>query len=240
MGLPKISICIPAYEMGGHGSAMLYQLLVSAQEQDYPNKEIIVSDHTVDRSLKSICDKFPVVYSHCVKRRGSSSANINNAIDQAHGEFIKPMFQDDLFMNEGSLSYMYNDLVRHYGTWAMGGYKKYESNPSQLIESVWPPKPINWDSIAWKNGLGPPSGLLYKKCNLRFDEDLIWVMDCEFYYRLYKRFGLPHIIDNFVVLVRVWSGSVSNALVKPQLPRLFNVEQSLVQTKMAQKGYGSR
>ena len=52
---------------------------------------------------------------------------------------------------------------------------------------------------------------------LEFDENLFWLMDVEYYKRLYDKFGLPSICNYITVVNREHSNSVSNTLVTEQV-----------------------
>ncbi len=94
--MPLVSICIPTY----NGEKYLKEALHSVKSQTYKNIEIIVSDdRSTDHTLE-ICNQFsestdiPVyIHSHIPNGIG---ANWNNCIENAHGEYIKFLFQDDI------------------------------------------------------------------------------------------------------------------------------------------------
>ncbi len=91
-----VSICIPTY----NGEKYIEEALNSVASQTYKDIEIIVSDdHSIDRTLE-ICKQFkeksPIpVYIHSHTPSGIG-ANWNNCIKNAHGDYIKFLFQDDI------------------------------------------------------------------------------------------------------------------------------------------------
>ena len=53
------------------------------------------------------------------------------------------------------------------------------------------------------NTISSPSVLSFKnKIDLKFDENLVMLMDCDFYYALYKEFGYPYILIDCLVTQR--------------------------------------
>jgi hypothetical protein len=99
-----ISICIPAYEMGGEGARFLSRSLEAIRLQLFTDHETVVSDHSSDHKIEEVCAGFPKVrYVRNSRHRGKSSANLNNAIDHASGDLIKVVFQDDFLAGPGSL-----------------------------------------------------------------------------------------------------------------------------------------
>lgn len=91
-----VSVCIPTY----NGEKYLEEALQSVKAQTYRNIEIIVSDdRSTDRTVE-ICKRFEetagipmYIHSHTP---GGIGANWNNCIENAHGEYIKFLFQDDI------------------------------------------------------------------------------------------------------------------------------------------------
>lgn len=240
--MPKISVCIPAYEMAGRGADMLRQALQSVRDQDYPNTEIVVSDHTARQKGIDVCAEFGILCAEFgalhvpfTSKHGNSSANLNNAIDHASGEYIKPMMQDDLFAAPNALSRMYAALEGK-GKWSVAGYKTFGADISRSKPCMWPPVQGQWNALAWNNNLGTPTGTLYRACHLRFDERLIWHMDCDFYYQLYLLYGNPCIVNDHLVLVRVWSGSVTNTIVMPRHAQIENQERRILDAKYKDQG----
>jgi hypothetical protein len=62
------------------------------------------------------------------------------------------------------------------------------------------------------NVIGSPSCIFYESNDLRFDNNLIWLMDCDFYVSLYKKYGPPALIDDICIKNRIWDGNVSNKI----------------------------
>ena len=51
-----------------------------------------------------------------------------------------------------------------------------------------------------RNTISSPSVLSFVNEDIRFfDENLTMLMDCDYYYRLYKRYGLPCIVENYLI-----------------------------------------
>jgi GT2 family glycosyltransferase len=79
----KMSIAIPCYEMNGRGVEMLSHSLSVLKQQTFTDFEVVVSDHSVDNDIYNICQNqklLNIKYIRNEQKRGSSSANINNAI----------------------------------------------------------------------------------------------------------------------------------------------------------------
>lgn len=97
---PLVSICIPTY----NGAEFLAGALASLEAQTYANCEVIVSDDaSSDRTLQIVeefakSSKFPVRIFH--HKPSGIGANWNHCVENARGEYIKFLFQDDLLAPE--------------------------------------------------------------------------------------------------------------------------------------------
>lgn len=89
MPLPKVSIVIPSYK-----PEYFEQCLRSAIGQTYPDIEILVSDNCPTDAIRDICARYPmVIYQRNVAIR---EQNVLSAMYGAKGDFVKPLFDDDL------------------------------------------------------------------------------------------------------------------------------------------------
>ena len=48
----------------------------------------------------------------------------------------------------------------------------------------------------------------------RFDESLIWLMDCDIYKKLYNKYGLPTFLMSINIVNRLWGNRLSNTISK--------------------------
>ena len=90
MKFPTVSICVPAFELGGRGVPMLTKLFESVMMQTYEDFEVVVSDHSTGDEIKNLCGDWegdlPINYVVNGRARGSCEANLNNAIEHTvHG-----------------------------------------------------------------------------------------------------------------------------------------------------------
>lgn len=91
MSLPKVSIIIPSYK-----PQHFEMCLRSAVGQSYLNTEILVSDNCPTEEIRDICARYAhngVIYQRSTVYR---EQNVNAALAGAKGDYIKPLFDDDL------------------------------------------------------------------------------------------------------------------------------------------------
>lgn len=210
-----ISICIPTYEMHGFGAEFLDQSFSKILNQTYTKYEIIISDQSTDQTIFDCCSKYKdlidITYLKNDSNRGNSSANINNAIINAKGDYIKILFQDDFFYHDNSLQ----DIIN-----------SFESDPTKSwlvtacehsFDGVTFHKPYyptyNHQIHLDKNTISSPSVLSFKKESiLLFDENLKWLMDVDLYKRLYDIYGEPLIVNEINVVNRIWDKQYNNII----------------------------
>lgn len=210
---PLVSICIPTY----NGAGYLKEAMASALGQDYPNLEIVVSDDGSQDATVAIVESFqektsiPIrIYHHTPSGIG---ANWNYCVQQAEGEFIKFLFQDDVLYPTcitelvalateapyPKLVYCRRDLWSARHTKEAEAFKRlYGSLHTQwdqltLETGVLPGKVYLKDSklmTSPMNKIGEPTCVLLHK-NIfdqvgYFNESLKQTLDCEFWYRAMK------------------------------------------------------
>lgn len=214
---PKISICVPTYEMHGQGASLLNILLNSVYSQTYKDFEVIISDHSKDNVIENFCKNYgKIIYFKNKEKIGSSSANINNAIKHSTGEYIKPLFQDDFFKTKDALQLMVNKLSE--SNWVVCGSDQYDQDITKPIRPRSPVINSDINKLALgDNYYSAPSCVLYKKCEATFDDNLIWLMDTWLYRQLHLIFGNPTCLSNILITIKYSDTNVSNTLATTKL-----------------------
>lgn len=206
-----ISICIPTYAMADRGIEMLCELFASIQTQTYDDSdyEIIVSDD--GGTLRDYVELFDTPESFWVPRyydtdKAGAAANLNNAISHAKGDIIKPMFQDDKFMEPDSLQKIADALQD--SEWIActshnEGLENYDHVPRihSTLQAL----------REGENTYGSPSAMAWRRNHLKFDENLKWLFDCEYYARMCENYGTPQFVDT-KIFIRQWEGQATRTL----------------------------
>jgi glycosyltransferase involved in cell wall biosynthesis len=94
---PAISVCIPTY----NGAEFLAETLASAAAQTFDDFEIVIVDDGSTDATLDIAERFARQEPRArvirnAERAGSSARNANRCVEEARGEWIKFLFQDDL------------------------------------------------------------------------------------------------------------------------------------------------
>lgn len=192
MKAPKVSICIPAYQQIEY----LRRTLGSICIQTFSDYEIIVTDDSVDGSVKNLVDSFDfqgrLKYFKNPSRLGSPE-NWNEAIRNSQGKYIKMLHHDDWFSYENSLAEFVAMLdERPDADFAFSAALVY--NEKNKSTTVFMPDSNLIDflkdsssNLFFANFIGPPSSVIYRSTlNITYDQNLKWVVDIDFYIRALK------------------------------------------------------
>lgn len=158
--------------------------------QSIPKVSIVVPIHDMKngdkflwRLVNSLTEQTFKDWELIITKDGKMAENTNAGIKRARGEYIKILYLDDYFSHEFSLENMM--ATYEVGTipeWAMVGT---HNNPVPMYTD---------DIESGNNKLGSPSALIFRnrfENNLLFDEKMSWLLDCDFYKRMYKKYGRP-------------------------------------------------
>jgi glycosyltransferase involved in cell wall biosynthesis len=214
-----VTIAIPTYDDNNGGVENLNHLFKSIAAQDYPNIDVVVSDHSEISTIKELCESFSQVlnikYIKNNEDRGYWGSNLNTALLNSSGDLLKPMLQDDYFFNDSAISTIVNNFEETNFKWAIcAGVHTQDRN--SFYNPVFPR--YTEDIHRGNNKLGGPSGLVICKLpgQLYFSSNLNWMGDCDYYKRSFKRHGLPTIIEDTCVVYKQWAGQMTNTITDKQ------------------------
>jgi hypothetical protein len=211
----RVSVAIPCYEMHNLGAEMLSYSFQVLEKQTMEDFEVVISDHSLNNEIYEVCNNSPldIKYHRNSNKRGSSSANINNCIIHSSAPIIKILCQDDFLYNEYSLENLVNQFDFDAG-WLISDY--WHTYDRVNIINYHMPR-LN-DKLYLVNTVGTHSCLaISNDFPLLFDENLIWYMDCEYYYRLYKRYGNPKMLNSPLFVQLLWNGQVTNSIINDEI-----------------------
>lgn len=215
--MPKVSICIPAYE----NADGIQKLLRSIEEQTYTDFEVIVSDDSrtgaVEQTVQAESSRLTVRYFRHDVPRGAA-ANWNACLDAAQGDYVKIMHHDDRFTFPDSLASFVRLLDEHpeadlafsgsrQEVWGRRPEKRgrggrrgagAESGAEECLrvydraagETYIRDLRKDWRLPYAVNQIGAPSAVIVRRSAVRFDEQLTWIVDAEYYLHLLS--GNPH------------------------------------------------
>ena len=206
---PKVSICIPAYRR----PASLLRAVESVLAQCYDDYEVIITDDSPDDSVAIALgiyksDDRIKYYKNAVTL--GSPGNWNEAINKASGEYIKILHHDDWFFSENSLSefvaMLENSKSADFAFCSSSacdseGDFKFIHTPSDYQLSML----IKfYKNVFPYNFIGSPSATIFRRNNNKFDQNLKWVVDMDFYMNLLK--DNSNFVFNSKTLVNIDAG----------------------------------
>ncbi len=211
----RFSIIIPTYNMNRFGHIFLDVSLgkLMTQSIGWDKFEVIVSDQSDDDLVERTCDKYNKYLNiKYIKNTGvkGCSANLNFAMKYAKGELIKFLFQDDYLYNDDALKIISNHF-KEQDMWLVTACE----HSMDGVTNIRPFYPIYNDAIhLGNNTISSPSVLTIRNKDIQeFDENLKWLLDCEYYKRLNDKFGSPTIVNVITVVNRIGAHQVTNTMI---------------------------
>lgn len=200
--------------MNGNGIYYLNKLLNKLNQQTEHPFEIIISDNSLDNKIndfiKSHHTQLNVKY---IKNLGLKHPcnNLNNIINNASGDYIKFIFQDDFPYSKKLIEKTKKAINKNPNSnWFVCGSNNF--NNKIYFNTIIPA--YNKKIYKGKNTIGSPSVLTIKNSELKvfFDNRFTWLLDCVYYYNLNKKFGSPAIIKDILITNRVHQEQLTEKL----------------------------
>jgi glycosyltransferase involved in cell wall biosynthesis len=214
-----LSVCIPTYEMHGKGVEFLEFNFKILEIQTFKDFDVIISDHSLTDDIQQLCEKYKstldIKYFRNTEKRGSQSPNINNAIRHSDSKLIKVLFQDDFLFSENSLEITVNHFNLEKDKWLVSRCQ-HSMDGTNFIRDFIPR--YNHNIHLGINTISSPSVLtILNETPLLFDENLINLMDCDYYKRCYIKFGEPKILKVITVVNRMGDHQATHTIVNEEL-----------------------
>jgi len=207
---PFFSIALPTYGYNGKGVEFLEHNLSILNQQNFKDFEVIISDHSIDNTIKDVVDKWlsnqastlKINYYSNEHGRGIISPNLNNAMKYCKGKWIKILFQDDFLFGDNALAKHNEYILNNKDIIWFAAYTHVTYDGLNIAWSFQP----RWVDDIWtgNNKLGCPSNFTIKNQDLIFfDEGLNWLMDVDYYMKMREKFGDVKIINEYVIVNRI-------------------------------------
>ncbi|MED1203461.1 glycosyltransferase [Heyndrickxia acidicola] len=218
---PKVSIIIPTYNC-----RYTDQAIISAMNQTYSNKEIIVID---DGSTQEFDKIIPYLSSirYCWKPNGGTGSALNLGIEQASGDYFSWLSSDDLFEPDKLEKQVWFMISQHYDV-SYTNYSFIDVDSNVTGRSVGLHFPSKKDfynrfkTFCHINGCTVMMKMdVIKKVGL-FNENLRYTQDFEYWLRVIQHYDF-HYLDEPLVNYRVHSESESFKSADAQLQEIYQL-----------------
>lgn len=187
-----------------------------------PTSDMDNKDFFLERCLKSIKEQKFTDYELVITNKGKMAENTNSAIKKAKGKIIKILFMDDYFYSNDALENIANNFKEG---WLATGC--IHDNHMDVLN----PHVPTWNSEIYKgfNTIGSPSVVCFENNEpLLFDEKLSWMLDCDLYWRLFMRYGLPTLLDSIDIAIGIGTHQTTYTMM---------LEEKLREQKLVTKRY---
>jgi len=176
-------------------------------DQSLQNFEIVVTDNSDDDEIKRICEYYKTGINYFRNPRKGMAQNTNEAIKRARGELIKILYMDDFLCETEALEIIDR---RFYGNWLASGCA-HTSDGKYLLKPHIPH--YSHDIYTGHNSIGSPSVITIKNdMPLLFDEEMTWLLDCDYYKRMYTKYGAPIIVKDILIGIGIHGGQATNLM----------------------------
>jgi glycosyltransferase involved in cell wall biosynthesis len=198
--------------MHGKGLEFLQLSIERIKNQNFTRFEVVVSDNSQNDDIKRYCEtqvKFLNLIYVKNKTRIGISANINFAMEHARADVVKVLFQDDFFYNNHALDHLYRAWNGKDRKWLISA--SVHSHDGENFYHTLVPK-FHPKIFLGSNTISSPSVLMISRKDApRFDENLTWLMDCDYYKMCFDSLGFPAICEEPTVVNRVGTHQVSQS-----------------------------
>lgn len=178
-----------------------------------PKISIVIPTHNMDKAdfflrrlMQSLEAQTYRNFEIVITKDGKMAENTNAGIKKSKGDIIKIVYMDDYLAHRESLE----NLVKNWkGGWLATGCL-HDAGDGNLFN----PHPPSFHGISdGQNTIGSPSVVAFEnKDPLLFDENMTWLLDVDYYQRLYKRYGAPTLVDSMDVVIGVHPGQMTHIL----------------------------
>jgi len=209
---PKFSICVPVSISDDDQLQYLRELFDSILVQTFSNFELIVSDDSNNNDVTELCVQMEskgTRIRHILNSNRGISQNLNHCIQYSTGEFVKILFQDDLFYSSNALSEIDAELERTDSAWYVSACNHFSQEHQNFYGDFFPQKSSKL--LLGHNSISSPSVVTFRR-NLfeTFSEKLTYLLDCEWYLRMSHKHGMPVFGRSIHVTNRVHSLQATN------------------------------
>jgi glycosyltransferase involved in cell wall biosynthesis len=175
-----------------------------------PKLSIVIPIHDMKGGAQFLWDSINVLaeqsfqdFEIIITKEGLMAENTNAGIKRARGEYIKILYLDDRLAHKEALQDIVNALDA-------------DPDAGWLITAVDNNLHPYWteDIESGNNKLGSPSALtIVNDDPLLFDENMSFLLDCDYYKRMQEKYGDPIILDDRVnVIMGIGDHQMTNIL----------------------------
>ncbi|MFV8335279.1 glycosyltransferase family 2 protein [Flavobacterium sp. RSP29] len=194
--MAKISIVTVVY----NGERYLEKTILSVVKQTYKDIEHIVVDGGSSDGTLAILKKYgsdiDVMISESDK--GLSDA-MNKGANLASGDWILYLHADDTFSNASSVQKLMDAAVKKPTANWITAYLRFQNNTGEIFRKDLFHE-ISWSRMMIRNVIRHQSTMVRLKASIdiQFDHKYKHAMDYDYFLRLWKKYGSPEVINQYI------------------------------------------
>lgn len=202
----KLTVAIPTSDMIDK-DYFFRRCLDSLWDQSFQDFEIVITDNSEDDVIETICEWYRTGINYYRNPVKGMAQNTNEAIRRSQGELIKILYMDDFLIQKDTLEKI---VKRFKGNWLVSGCS-HTINSEDFFNPHLPH--YSEDIYTGHNTIGSPSVVTIKNDNpLLFDEEMTWLLDCDYYKRMYDLYGEPVLLKELQVGIGLHEGQATNTM----------------------------
>jgi len=208
--LPKISIITPSFNQGD----FIEQTILSVLSQDYPNLEYLVMDGGSSDTTLTILKKYSGKVTWISEADQGQAHAINKGLRRASGSIVGYLNTDDVLL-PGTLKKVADAFINDPQTvWVSGKCRIVDEENNEIRRPITVYKNTllgshNFSLLLMTNYISQPATFWHREALESagyLDENLRYVMDYEYWLRLYSRWP-PVFIPEYLAVFKIHRNS---------------------------------
>lgn len=195
----------------------LRNTLESVFSQSFTDFEVVLKDGcSLDKTIEIAEEYAKGRNLKIIKEKDSSlSEAMNQAVPYCSGEYIIYLHSDDVFYDSKSLFYLSTAALTSRPVWGFGFYK-YLNAHGDLIKSDNLNTRINFNSMLVRNIVRHQACFVRREVFqfINFSCDLTHAMDYLFFLQLWKKYGDPLVVREYISCFRISGDNLSSDFYK--------------------------
>jgi glycosyltransferase involved in cell wall biosynthesis len=180
----------------------------------------------ISRITKSIDEQTYKDVEILLIKKGRMGETYNECIRQAKGDIIKMMGMDDYFTDKDSLQKIADAFLPEVYWLATGCTHDLGTGPVHYHAPQW-----RDDLYKGYNSVGGFATISIRNKDIPpLDETLDWMIDCDWYWRINQRHGLPYVLNDPLVIVGIGPHQTTEKL---------SMDQKKKEWELTTKKYGN-
>ena len=238
----KLSILIPTYNFSS-GINKILDCIESIEDDFRDFIEIIISDDSDQEIIQTKRNEFlkkqfkNYIYNRNIENHGAIN-NWNKLISKARGDYIWLLHHDESWQKEKNIiRYIFevinikkpNILILPISRSKRIKFHNFSiqiSNSHITFKKILRSFINNPKLLLKTNIIGPPSSLIYKQNKLNYDKNLKYLVDVEFYIRLFKFYNSENIVIGFDYYNLISSQNNKNSITRVLIKELRSLKNN--------------